>query len=35
MDAKMIAAMLVVGVVVFGAVMLLPDFVRYMKIRSM
>jgi hypothetical protein len=35
MDAKTIAAIVVAGVVVIGAVMLLPDFVRYMKIRSM
>jgi hypothetical protein len=35
MDGKTIAAIVVAGVVVIGAVMLLPDFVRYMKIRSM
>jgi len=35
MDTKMIAAVVVAGVVVIGAVVLLPDFIRYMKIRSM
>jgi hypothetical protein len=35
MDAKTVAAVVVAGVVVLGAVLLLPDFVRYMKIRSM
>lgn len=35
MDGKMIAAAVVAGVVIVGAVLMLPDFVRYMKIRSM
>jgi hypothetical protein len=35
MDAKAITLVVVAGVVVIGALLLLPDVVRYMKIRSM
>jgi len=35
MDAKAITVVVVAGAVVIGALLLLPDFVRYMKIRSM
>jgi hypothetical protein len=35
MDAKTIAAVVLVGVVAMGVIALLPDFVGYMKIRSM
>jgi hypothetical protein len=35
MDAKAITAVVVASAVVIGALLLLPDFVRYMKIRSM
>ena len=35
MDVKTITAVVVISAVVIGGLMLLPDFVRYMKIRSM
>jgi hypothetical protein len=35
MEAKAITAVVVVSAVVIGTLLLLPDFVRYMKIRSM
>jgi hypothetical protein len=35
MDTKMIVAGVLVGVVLIGALAMLPDFIRYMKIRAM
>ena len=35
MDTKVIVAGVVLGVIVIGALAMLPDFIRYMKIRAM
>ena len=35
MDTKMIVVGVLVGIGVIGALAMLPDFVRYMKIRAM
>ncbi len=35
MDTKTITAIIVAGVVIVGALALLPDFLRYVRIRSM
>jgi hypothetical protein len=35
MDTKTVLAGVLVGVVILGALAMLPDFIRYMKIRAM